>query len=92
MYDDLLEANRNYATGFALAGIPARAAKGFALVTCMDSRIEPLSHARPASRATPRSCATPGGGSPSDSLRSLALAAHYLGVAGSPSCSTPTAR
>lgn len=42
MFDDLLGANQTYASHFALAGVPAQAAKGFALVTCMDSRIEPL--------------------------------------------------
>jgi carbonic anhydrase len=41
-FEDVLAANAEYARGFALAGLTGRAAKGLAVVTCMDSRIEPL--------------------------------------------------
>ena len=41
-FDDVLAANEEYARGFALAGLSGRAAKGLAVLTCMDSRIEPL--------------------------------------------------
>jgi len=79
MFDDLLAANRHFSEGFALAGIPAPAAKEFALVTCMDTRIEPLSALglvpgdakimrNAGARVTP------------DVLRSLTLAVQYLGV------------
>ena len=79
MYDDLLAANRTYADGFALKGIAPVAARGFALVTCMDSRIEPLTmlglHPGDAkilrnagARVTP------------DVIRSLVLATHFLEV------------
>jgi carbonic anhydrase len=79
MFDDLLEGNRHYAAGFELAGIPARAAREFALVTCMDSRIEPLAMLglgpgdakilrNGGARVTP------------DVLRSLILATWFLGV------------
>jgi carbonic anhydrase len=79
MFDDLLEANRLYATDFSLAGIPARAAKEFALVTCMDSRIEPLAMLGlgPGDAKIVRNA---GGRVTPDTLRSLVLAAHYLGV------------
>jgi carbonic anhydrase len=79
MFDELLESNHSYADRFALRGIPPVAARGFALVTCMDSRIEPLTmlglHPGDAkilrnggARVTP------------DVLRSLVLATHFLGV------------
>ena len=42
MFDELLAANTSYADEFLLEGIAPVAARGFALVTCMDSRIEPL--------------------------------------------------
>jgi len=42
MFDDILEANASYAESFALAGIPASPKRLLAVVTCMDSRIEPL--------------------------------------------------
>jgi carbonic anhydrase len=42
VFDDVLEANKRYARGFALAGLDGRAAMGLAVVTCIDTRIEPL--------------------------------------------------
>jgi carbonic anhydrase len=42
MFDDLLAANRRYAEGFRDPGVSGRAAKGLAVVTCIDSRIDPL--------------------------------------------------
>ena len=79
MFDDLLAANTDYAAGFTLWGIPPVAARGFALVTCMDSRIEPLTmlglHPGDAkilrnagARVTP------------DVVRSLVLATRFLEV------------
>src|SRR5262245_37473497 len=41
-FDDILGANRRYAASFGLAGLDARAARGLAVLTCIDSRIEPL--------------------------------------------------
>ena len=42
-FDDLLEANRVYATtDFATGGFDGIAHAGVAIVTCMDSRIDPL--------------------------------------------------
>jgi carbonic anhydrase len=79
MFDDLLQENRRYASGFELAGIPARAAKEFALVTCMDSRIEPLAMLGlgPGDAKIVRNA---GGRVTSDVLRSLILATRFLGV------------
>jgi len=42
VFDDLLEANRRYQSGFHEAGVDGRAARGLAVVTCIDSRIDPL--------------------------------------------------
>ncbi|MGI8955192.1 MAG: carbonic anhydrase, partial [Nocardioidaceae bacterium] len=41
-FDDLLAANRAYASTFALQGFDGVARAGVAMVTCMDSRIDPL--------------------------------------------------
>lgn len=41
-FDDLLEANARYAEAFTLGDLEAVAARGLAIVTCFDSRIEPL--------------------------------------------------
>ena len=79
MFDDLLRDNRRYASGFSLAGIPPRAAKEFGLVTCMDSRIEPLAMLglQPGDAKILRNA---GARVTSDVLRSLILAATFLGV------------
>ena len=80
MFDDLLESNRAYVDQFGLAGIPPRAAKQFALVTCMDSRIEPLTMLGlvPGDAKILRNA---GGRVTSDVIRSLILATNFLGVA-----------
>ncbi len=41
-FDDLLRANAAYVGEFGLAGVAAGAARGLAILTCIDSRIEPL--------------------------------------------------
>ena len=41
-FDDVLESNRRYAHTFDLAGIDPHAARGLGVLTCIDSRIEPL--------------------------------------------------
>ena len=41
-FDDLLAANRTYADDFNLSGFDGIAPAGVAMVTCMDSRIDPL--------------------------------------------------
>jgi carbonic anhydrase len=79
MFDDLLAANRQYARTFALQDIPGRAAKGFGLVTCIDSRIEPLAMLglHPGDAKILRNA---GGRVTPDVLRSLVLATTFLGV------------
>lgn len=42
VFEDLVEANEDYAESFSLHGLKPVAARGLGLVTCMDSRIDPL--------------------------------------------------
>jgi carbonic anhydrase len=79
MFDELLVANRAYAPGFSLQGIPPGAAKAFALVTCMDSRIEPLTMLglHPGDAKILRNA---GGRVTDDVIRSLILATAFLDV------------
>jgi len=42
-FSDVMAANSGYAAGFRGLGLGGRAAKGLAIITCMDSRIDPLS-------------------------------------------------
>ena len=41
-FDDILSANQNFATRFTSEDLTGTAVKGLAIVTCMDSRIDPL--------------------------------------------------
>jgi carbonic anhydrase len=41
-FDDVLAANADFAATFRDNGLPAQAARGLAVVTCIDSRISPL--------------------------------------------------
>ena len=78
-FADLLAANERYADGFPLRGLQARAAKGLAVLTCMDSRIEPLAMLglRPGDAKILRNA---GARVTDDVLRTLVLASYLLGV------------
>ena len=78
-FDDLLKANQDYAAHFEHGGFDGVAHAGVAVVTCMDSRIDPLrmlglSHGdakifrNPGARVTPQA------------LEALVLGAHLLNV------------
>ena len=77
--DDLLTANAAYAAGFSEPDLPGQAAKGLAMVTCMDSRIDPLRMVG-LSRGDAKILRNAGGRVTDDVLRTLVLAAHLLGV------------
>jgi carbonic anhydrase len=78
-FADVLAANETYADGFALAGLPAVAARGLAVLTCMDSRIEPLEMLglAPGDAKILRNA---GARVTDDVLRTLVLATYLLGV------------
>jgi carbonic anhydrase len=79
MFDDLLAANRRYRTEFHDPGVAGTAAKGLAVLTCIDSRIDPL--AMLGLRAgDAKIIRNAGARVTDDSLRSLVLAANLLGV------------
>lgn len=78
-FADVLAGNDDYAARFALAGLEPVAARGLAVVTCMDSRIEPLDMLglTPGDAKIMRNA---GARVTTDVLRTLALATHLLGV------------
>jgi carbonic anhydrase len=78
-FADVLAANDAYADGFHLRGLPARAARGLAVLTCMDSRIEPLAMLglAPGDAKILRNA---GARVTDDVLRTLVLATFLLGV------------
>jgi len=78
-FDDLLTANRDYAVHFTSSGLAGRAARGLAVVTCMDSRIEPLQMLG-LTNGDAKILRNAGGRVTDDVLRTLVLAVHLLGV------------
>ena len=78
-FDDLLAANRAFAESFGLAGFDGVAHAGVAVVTCMDSRIDPLGMLglRPGDAKIFRN---PGGRVTESALEALVLGVHLLGV------------
>ncbi|HEU4512335.1 MAG TPA: carbonic anhydrase [Nocardioidaceae bacterium] len=78
-FDDLLAANRKFAETFELSGFDGVAHAGVAVVTCMDSRIDPLGMLglRPGDAKIFRN---PGGRVTPQALEALVLAVHLLNV------------
>jgi carbonic anhydrase len=79
MFDDVLSANARYRAGFHDSGLQGVAAKGLAVLTCIDSRIDPLAMLglEPGDAKIIRNA---GARVTDDALRSLVLAANLLGV------------
>src|SRR3954471_16349634 len=79
VFSDVLAANAAYAQGFALSGLAPRAAKGLAIVTCMDSRLEPLAMLglEPGDAKILRNA---GARVTDDVLRAFVVATYLLGV------------
>ena len=78
-FDDLLAANREFADNFGLAGFDGVARAGVAVVTCMDSRIDPLGMLglKPGDAKIFRN---PGGRVTEQALEALVLGVHLLNV------------
>lgn len=77
MFDDLLEANHEFQKTFQDSGLPGRAARSLAVLTCIDSRIDPLAMLglRPGDAKIIRNA---GARVTDDALRSLVLATNLL--------------
>jgi carbonic anhydrase len=78
-FEDLLAANRRYAETFGLAGFDGVAHAGVAVVTCMDSRIEPL-HMLGLQAGDAKVFRNPGGRVTREAMEALVLGVHLLGV------------
>jgi len=78
-FDDLLAANREFAASFDLGGFDGKAHAGVALVTCMDSRIDPLGMLglKPGDAKIFRN---PGGRVTDAALEAMVLGVHLLSV------------
>jgi carbonic anhydrase len=78
-FEDVLAGNREYAARFEDEGKPGQAAKGLAVLTCMDSRIEPLTMLG-LQRGDAKIMRNAGARVTSDVLRTLVLANALLNV------------
>ena len=78
-FSDLLEANRRFADNFDLGGFDGVARAGVALVTCMDSRIDPL-RMLGLTHGDAKIFRNPGGRVTEAALEALVLGVHLLGV------------
>ena len=78
-FDDLLAANSEYQKTFKYSELTGRAQKGLAIVTCMDSRINPLSVVGMRS-GDAKILRNAGARVTEDVLRTLVLATYLLGV------------
>src|SRR3954471_5531943 len=78
-FDDVLTANATYSEQFVDPGRPGKAARGLAVITCMDSRISPLEMLglEPGDAKILRNA---GARVTDDVLRTLVLAVHLLDV------------
>lgn len=78
-FDDLLSANQTFAEDFSLAGFDGIAHAGVAVVTCMDSRIDPL-RMLGLKAGDAKILRNPGGRMTPHALEAIVLAVHLLNV------------
>ncbi len=78
-FEDVLAANERFSATYNSSHLPGQAAKGLAIVTCMDSRIEPLPMLGLA-QGDAKILRNAGARVTSDVLRTLVLATHLLAV------------
>ncbi|MER6946069.1 carbonic anhydrase [Nonomuraea sp. NPDC000554] len=78
-FDDLFAANAKYANKFRNSDLTGRAARGLAVVTCMDSRIDPLGLLG-LKAGDAKILRNAGARVTDDVLRTLVLAVYLLGV------------
>jgi carbonic anhydrase len=78
-FDEIFRANQAYAQSFQSSELTGRAVKGLAIVTCMDSRIDPLRIVGMNS-GDAKILRNAGARVTDDVLRTLVLATHLLNV------------
>ncbi len=78
-FDDLLASNRSFADEFEFGGFDGVAHAGVAIVTCMDSRIDPL-RMLGLDHGDAKIFRNPGGRVTDAALEALVLGTHLLGV------------
>jgi carbonic anhydrase len=78
-FDDLLAANKDFAAHFRFSGFDGVAKAGVAIVTCMDSRIDPLAMLG-LKAGDAKIFRNPGGRVTPQAMEALVLSVHLLNV------------
>jgi carbonic anhydrase len=78
-HDEIVGANDRYAAGFAKGGLPMPPARKFAVVTCMDARLDPAKFLG-LEEGDAHVIRNAGGIVTDDALRSLVISHHLLGT------------
>ena len=78
-FSDVLTANQDYVANYRDPNLEGRAARGLAVITCMDSRIDPLAMLG-LHKGDAKILRNAGARVTDDVLRTLVLAVHLLGV------------
>jgi carbonic anhydrase len=78
-FDDLLAANKEFASHFSFSGFDGVAKAGVAIVTCMDSRIDPLAMLG-LKAGDAKIFRNPGGRVTPQAMEALVLCVHLLNV------------
>jgi carbonic anhydrase len=78
-FDDVLSANEKFASAFTDPGLPGSAAHGLAVLTCVDSHIDPLAMLG-LTKGDGKILRNAGARVTDDVLRTLVLAVYLLGV------------
>ncbi|NDA36864.1 MAG: carbonic anhydrase [Actinobacteria bacterium] len=78
-FDAIFAANSEYVKGYKSSGLTGRAARGLAIITCMDSRIDPLRIVG-MSAGDVKILRNAGARVTDDVLRTLIIATHLLNV------------
>lgn len=77
--DEVLQANQAYAAGFDKGGLPMPPGRRFALLTCMDARLDPAKYAG-LSEGDAHVIRNAGGRASDDAIRSLVISYKLLGT------------
>jgi carbonic anhydrase len=76
---EVLNANQNYAASFNKGHLPLPPARGFAILTCMDARLDPAKYAG-LSEGDAHVTRNAGGRASDDAIRSLVISHKLLGT------------
>ena len=79
IFKEVLAANDQYATGFDKGGMAMPPARGFAILTCMDARLDPAKYAG-LSEGDAHVIRNAGGRASDDAIRSLVISHKLLGT------------